>query len=250
MYLQAYMGQLVAVQHKRGAQGGLVFARALNLDLNLGDTGEDRPEVRRVTNTHMNANIFCIHSKYFLLQVTNVLPELNLPPRSTALIPPGQVRATLLQLFDVGSAGGRMTAGERQDTFRTLQKILAEELSAAKAGGGGCPMLEATLSSLASLPAAPDLGPALLAALTQKIPFSVGLLRLLTAGLKQDKFKGSPQVSGIYIFSSNIFLGLNIFVHSFIKYFFPTNNSSSWPPWSRSPRAWCSSWVSRVPRVL
>ena len=39
------MGQLVAVQHKRGAQGGLVFARALNLDLNLGDTGEDRPEV-------------------------------------------------------------------------------------------------------------------------------------------------------------------------------------------------------------
>ena len=45
MYLQAYMGQLVAVQHKRGAQGGLVFARALNLDLNLGDTGEDRPEV-------------------------------------------------------------------------------------------------------------------------------------------------------------------------------------------------------------
>ena len=199
MYLQAYMGQLVAVQHKRGAQGGLVFARALNLDLNLGDTGEDRPEVRRVTNTHMNANIFCIHSKYFLLQVTNVLPELNLPPRSTALIPPGQVRATLLQLFDVGSAGGRMTAGERQDTFRTLQKILAEELSAAKAGGGGCPMLEATLSSLASLLAAPDLGPALLAALTQKIPFSVGLLRLLTAGLKQDKFKGSPQVSGNYI---------------------------------------------------
>ena len=45
MYFQAYMGQLVAVQHKRGAQGGLVFARALNLDLNLGDTGEDRPEV-------------------------------------------------------------------------------------------------------------------------------------------------------------------------------------------------------------
>ena len=61
MYLQAYMGQMVAVQHKRGAQGGLVFARALNLDLNLGDTGEDRPEVRRVTNSHMNANIFCIY---------------------------------------------------------------------------------------------------------------------------------------------------------------------------------------------
>ena len=181
----------MAVQHKRGAQGGLVFARALNLDLNLGDTGEDRPEVG--TYSHQ-CKYFCAHLKYFLLQVTNVLPELNLPPRSTALIPPGQVRATLLQLYDVGSAGGRMTAGERQDTFRTLQKILAEELGAAKVGEGGCPMLEATLSSLASL-AAPDLGPALLAALTQKIPFSVGLLRLLTAGLKQDKSKGSPKVS-------------------------------------------------------
>ena len=34
------MGQLVAVQHKRGAQGGLVFTRGLN----LGDTGEDMLE--------------------------------------------------------------------------------------------------------------------------------------------------------------------------------------------------------------
>ena len=244
MYLQAYMGQLVAVQHKRGAQGGLVFARALNLDLNLGDTGEDRPEVGSFKHDY---KYFSLHRKYFSLQVTNVLPELNLPPRSTALIPPGQVRATLLQLYDVGSPGGRMTAGERQDTFRTLQKILAEELGAAKAGGGGCPMLEATLSSLASLLAAPDLGPALLAALAQKIPFSVGLLRLLTAGLKQDKFKGSPQVSGNYIFTSNIFLGLNIFVPS--SNIFSQQILSSWPPWSRSPRAWCSSWVSRVPRV-
>ena len=109
-------------------------------------------------------------------------------------------------------------------------------------------MLEATLSSLASLLAAPDLGPALLAALTQKIPFSVGLLRLLTAGLKQDKFKGSPQVSGNYIFTSNIFLGLNIFVPS--SNIFSQQILSSWPPWSRSPRPCCSSWVSRVPRVL
>ena len=40
LYFQAHIGQLVAVQHKRGAQGGLVFTRGLN----LGDTGEDRPE--------------------------------------------------------------------------------------------------------------------------------------------------------------------------------------------------------------
>jgi len=30
------MGQLVAVQHKRGASGGLVFAKALGLSLDLG----------------------------------------------------------------------------------------------------------------------------------------------------------------------------------------------------------------------
>ena len=46
LYFQAHIGQLVAVQHKRGAQGGLVFTRGLNLHLNLGDTGEDMPEER------------------------------------------------------------------------------------------------------------------------------------------------------------------------------------------------------------
>ena len=62
MYFQAYMGQLVAVQHKRGAQGGLVFARALNLDLNLGDTGEDRPEVGSFSSV---ANIFYYFTNIF-----------------------------------------------------------------------------------------------------------------------------------------------------------------------------------------
>ena len=81
-----------------------------------------------------------------MLQVTNVLPELNL-----LLLPPGQVQATLLQLYDVGSPGGRRMVGERQDTLRTLQRILADELSASKTGGGGCPMLEAILAFLASL---------------------------------------------------------------------------------------------------
>ena len=65
------MGQLVVVQHKRGAQGGLVFAKALNLDLSLGDTSSEVSEVN------------------------NVLPELHIPPRSTAMIPPGHVRYVL-----------------------------------------------------------------------------------------------------------------------------------------------------------
>ena len=65
-------------------QAGLVFARGLN----LGDTGED---MREVGNFKHDCKYFLLHRKYFLLQVTNVLPELNLPPRSTALILPGQV---------------------------------------------------------------------------------------------------------------------------------------------------------------
>ena len=42
---KAYMGQLVAVQHNRGAEGGRVFARALDLDLNLASN-----QVRTQTN--------------------------------------------------------------------------------------------------------------------------------------------------------------------------------------------------------
>ena len=42
---KAYMGQLVAVQHNRGAEGGRVFARALDLDLNLASN-----QVRWINN--------------------------------------------------------------------------------------------------------------------------------------------------------------------------------------------------------
>ncbi len=61
------MGQLVAVQHKRGASGGLVFAKALGLCLDLGEPARG-PEAGR-----------------------NSLPNLTIPPRSTAMIPPSQV---------------------------------------------------------------------------------------------------------------------------------------------------------------
>ena len=41
--------------------------------------------------------IFFYTLQIFLVQVINVLPELHLSARSTALIPPGQVRATILR---------------------------------------------------------------------------------------------------------------------------------------------------------
>ena len=61
------ISQLVAVQHKRGATGGLVFAKALGLSLDLG--GRPQPDN----------------------SAKNQLPALAIPPRSTAMIPPSQV---------------------------------------------------------------------------------------------------------------------------------------------------------------
>merc|ERR1719495_826948 len=116
---KAYMGQLVAVQHNRGATGGLVFAESLGLNLDLGGRNNEPPIP------------------------SNILPALVIPPRSTAMIPPNQVKATLLHLYDVGSPS-RMSSKEQQDTFRTLQKFLTSEISTQQPGK---PMLEATVSA-------------------------------------------------------------------------------------------------------
>ena len=50
---KAYMGQLVAVQHNRGAEGGRVFARALDLDLNLASN-----QVRTQMNHSLKFTLF------------------------------------------------------------------------------------------------------------------------------------------------------------------------------------------------
>ena len=169
---KAYMGQLVAVQHNRGAQGGWVFARALDLDLSLAINQVSLPEV------------------------TNILPELVIPPRPTALIPPAHVKTSLLQILEVGPQEPGMTTKERQDSFRTLQKFLAEEISDWKPASPA-PMLEATLAALQSILQTPHLATPFLAALLSKTPFSVGLLRLMTSGLRAERFRGSDQLRAL-----------------------------------------------------
>ena len=59
--------------------------------------------------------------------MTSSRPVIVIPPRSTAMIPPGYVKTTLLHLFDVGSPS-RMTLKDKRDTFRTLQKYLTSEI--------------------------------------------------------------------------------------------------------------------------
>ena len=140
---KVYMGQLVGVQHNRGAQGGLVFAKKLELSLEVGggrgQSGGAAP----------------------------ALPHLVIPPRSTAMIPPSQIRATLLHLYDCGSPS-RMTLKEKQDTFRTLQKSLTSEITGTLSTR---PMLDSTVAAMQAILQS-DLCSGFTLALTQRTAFS------------------------------------------------------------------------------
>ena len=85
----------------------------------------------------------------------------------------GQVKATLLHLFDVGSPS-RMSMKEKQDAFRTLQKVLAAEM---RSDGPTKPMLDATVKALEGVLKTADLKGSFVTALLQRTPFSCALFR-------------------------------------------------------------------------
>ena len=92
---KTYMGQLVAVQHQRGASGGQIFAEMLGLSATASKktaASQHPPHLEPPRPSVMATQ----------------RPEIIIPPRSTAMIPPGHVKNTLLHLFDVGSPS-RMT---------------------------------------------------------------------------------------------------------------------------------------------
>ena len=91
---KTYMGQLVAVQHQRGATGGQIFAEMLGLSTTGAKKGAP----------HAPPHLEPPRPSIMATQ----RPEIIIPPRSTAMIPPGHVKNTLLHLFDVGSPS-RMT---------------------------------------------------------------------------------------------------------------------------------------------
>ena len=122
---KTYMGQLVAVQHQRGAKGGHSFAEALGLNLSAHRSKTQLQPPRPSPEVAVTKR-----------------PEIEVPARSTAMIPPGYVKNTLLHLFDVGSPS-RMNMKEKMDTFRTLQKYLTEEI---RGNAPTKPMLDATVS--------------------------------------------------------------------------------------------------------
>ena len=164
---KTYMGQLVAVQHRRGASGGKTFAEGLHLDLaSHAERGNLGPEEG-------------------IMQIGRTTPPI-VPPRSTALIPPSQVKTTLLHIFDVGSPG-RMTMKEKQDTFRTLQKFLTAEL---RCNGPMKPMLDATVKALEAILKS-DLKEPFVSAAVNRTAFSCGLYRLVSTALLRPAFEGS-----------------------------------------------------------
>ena len=91
---KTYMGQLVSVQHQRGATGGQIFAEMLGLSATASkkSASQQPPHLEPPRPSIMATQ----------------RPEIIIPPRSTAMIPPGHVKHTLLHLFDVGSPS-RMT---------------------------------------------------------------------------------------------------------------------------------------------
>ena len=166
---RSYMGQLISVQHQRGARHGEAFAEMLNLNL-----------------TSNSANVKLEGPRPSKLMTAR--PEIIIPPRPTAIIPPGQVKHTLLHLFDVGSPS-RMTLKEKRDTFRTLQKYLTAEIGSRQPIR---PMLDATVRALeAILTKEKDLKEAFFTSMLQHPCFSASLIRLLTSALVRPSLEES-----------------------------------------------------------
>ena len=175
---RAYMGQLISVQHQRGAIYGEAFAEMLNLNLNIGGGGSSK-QVVKLEGPRPS-------------KMMSQRPEIIIPPRSTAIIPPGQVKHTLLHLFDVGSPS-RMTLKEKRDTFRTLQKYLTAEIGSRQPIR---PMLDATVRALeAILIKEKDLKEAFFTAMLQHPCFSASLIRLLTSALVRPTLEESAAAS-------------------------------------------------------
>lgn len=171
---KTYMGQLVAVQHQRGAMGGQTFADLLGLNLAAHKKGVHGLEPPRPS------------------QISQKRPDIIIPPRSTAMIPPGHVKNTLLHLFDVGSPS-RMTLKEKRDTFRTLQKYLTAEIGS---NTPSRPMLDATVKALEAVAVkASDRGEAFVTSMLQHTCFSASLIRLLTSALSRPNLEDLPAAS-------------------------------------------------------
>ena len=196
---KTYMGQLVMVQHERGATGGRIFAEKLGLNIIKRNSDEDK--IMRGESDDLNKP----GDESFLR-----LPPV-IPPRPTALTPPSQVKSTLQHLFDVGSPS-RMTMKEKQNTFRTLQKDLSSEIrnwqdkSNTSKPVIQLPMLEATIRAIDQIVKSAELRPSFVSALLQRTPFSCALYRLISMSLLSRPVLRDAPISDLLLKVSNTIL--------------------------------------------
>ena len=108
------------------------------------------------------------------------------------MIPPNQVKSTVMSLFDIGSPT-RMGPKEKRDALRTMQKFLAQEAS--NNGKFGTPMLDAAVSAFDSLLRSSEHRDTFGAAIVRKTAFSCSLLRLMAAALSRQPLCASPAAS-------------------------------------------------------
>ena len=191
---KTYMGQLVMVQHERGATGGKVFAEKLGLNLT--------PSIKLSDQRSENDS-----SSSILSEIKRQPPKI--PPKSTAMIPPSQVKNTLQSIFEVGSSNS-MTRKEKQDAFRLLQKNLSSEICKVSEvitskNLNTIPLLDATVKGFEQILKSNDLRPTFVKAMVEEIPFSCALYRLIsTAFLSRATLRDSPISELLLKISNNI----------------------------------------------
>ena len=190
---KTYMGQLVMVQHDRGATGGKIFADKLKLNITPPvKTSSKKPcdEIKTSSGVDISRH------------------EPIIPPRSTAMIPPGHVKTTLQNLFDVGSPS-KMSRKEKQDAFRTLQKYLSSEIRNATVTSeqpNQTPMLDSTVKAFDQIIRCNEFKSSFVTSLIQHTPFSCALFRIIsTALLSRSALRENPS-SELLLKASNTIL--------------------------------------------
>ena len=200
---KTYMGQLVMVQHERGAVGGRVFAEKLGLNL----LPSNKPKKDQNTQERSLSGT---------IDLKRQPPKI--PPKSTAMISPGQVKNTLQTLFEVGPTNS-LTTKEKQDAFRTLQKNLSSEICKSSEvvtskNLNTLPILEATVKGFEQIMKSNELKSSFVESLIEKVPFSCALYRLISmAFLSRPYLRDTPTSDLLLKISNNILNELKTIEH-------------------------------------
>ncbi|XP_035215176.1 integrator complex subunit 1-like [Stegodyphus dumicola] len=150
---KSYMSQLVEVQHRRGASGGVKFAKLL-LDAD---------------STEMNTDCDTVLNQTPVIQ--------RAPPKLPTAIGIESVSISLVKLLGLNPALGVLSAKQEQDLFKGLQKALSKDILDKSCDNGAVSVFILTCEQILRS----DSKMAFLQALHKKSYYSSVLFRLATA---------------------------------------------------------------------